>query len=109
MELKDLKTGMVVETRDGTKYLIVNQDGKLYGIGMNVYMSLDGRYPHKSDMTWPDDSDLDIMKVFKPALRKFSTMLSDECNCIWNREKVRKMTASEICKELGYEVEIVKE
>ena len=26
MELKDLKTGMVVETRDGTKYLIVNQD-----------------------------------------------------------------------------------
>lgn len=109
MELKDLKTGMVVETRDGTKYLIVNQDGKLYGIGMNVYMSLDGRYPHKSDMTWPDDSDLDIMKVFKPALRKFSIMLSDECNCIWNREKVRKMTASEICKELGYEVEIVKE
>lgn len=72
MELKDLKTGMVVETRDGTKYLIVNQDGKLYGIGMNRYMSLDGGYPHKSDMTWPDDSDLDIMKVFKPALRKFS-------------------------------------
>lgn len=109
MELKDLKTGMVVETRDGTKYLIVNQDGKLCGIGMNCYMSLDGRYPHKSDMTWPDDSDLDIMKVFKPALRKFSIMLSDERNCIWNREKVRKMTASEICKELGYEVEIVKE
>lgn len=109
MELKDLKTGMVVETRNGTKYLIVNQDGKLYGIGMNGYMSLDGRYPHKSDMTWPDDSDLDIMKVFKPALRKFSIMLSDERNCIWNREKVRKMTVSEICKELGYEVEIVKE
>ena len=76
MELKDLKTGMVVETRDGTKYLIVNQDGKLCGIGMNSYMSLDGRYPHKSDMTWPDDSNLDIMKVFKPALRKFSIMLS---------------------------------
>ena len=29
MELKDLKTGMVVETRDGTKYLIINRDGKV--------------------------------------------------------------------------------
>lgn len=109
MELKDLKTGMVVETRDGTKYLIVNRDGKLYGIGMNGYMPLDGGYPHKSDMTWPDGSDLDIMKVFKPELRKFSSMLSDERNCIWNREKVRKMTVSEICKELGYEVEIARD
>ena len=91
MELKDLKTGMVVETRDG------------------CCMTLDGECPHKSNMTWPDGSNLDIMKVFKPALRKFSSMLSDERNCIWNREKVRKMTVSEICKELGYEVEIAKE
>ena len=109
MELKDLKTGMVVETREGKKYLIVNRDGKLCGIGMNCYMTLDGEDPHKSDMTWPTDSALDIMKVFKPALRKFSIMLSDERNCIWDREKVRKMTVSEICKELGYEVEIVRD
>lgn len=32
MELKDLKTGMVVETRLGEKYLIVNRDGELCGI-----------------------------------------------------------------------------
>lgn len=109
MELKDLKTGMVVETRNGTKYLIVNRDGKLYGIGTNSYMSLDGKYPHKSNMTWPDGSDLDIMKVFKPASGSFNHMLSDERNCIWKREKVRKMTVSEICKELGYEVEIARD
>lgn len=36
-------------------------------------------------------------------------MLSDERNCIWKREEVRKMTVSEICKELGYEVEIVRD
>ena len=101
MELKDLKTGMVVETRDGTKYLIVNRDGKLYGIGTNSYMPLDGEYSHKSNMTWPDSSDLDIMKVFKPALRKFSIMLSDERNCIWKREEQRKINVSEISKELG--------
>ena len=35
MELKDLKTGMVVETRNGKKYLVVNRDGELCGIGMN--------------------------------------------------------------------------
>ena len=108
MELKDLKTGMVVETRDGTKYLIVNQDGKLYGIGVNGYMSLDGGCPHKSDMTWPDDSCLDIVKVFCPSLSGFGMMLKNERNCIWTRDEKRKMTVSEICKELGYEVEIVK-
>lgn len=109
MTLQDLKTGMIVEIRDGSKYLIVNRDGKLFGIGMDCYMTLDGEKPHKSNMTWPDDSNLDIMKVFKPELREFSRMLSDERNCIWNREEVRKMTVSEICKELGYEVEIVRD
>lgn len=109
MELKDLKTGMVVETRGGKKYLIVNRDGELCGIGMNNYMMFGGERPHKSNMTWPNDSDLDIMKVFKPALGRFDYMLSDERNCIWNREEARKMTVSEICKELGYEVEIVRD
>lgn len=109
MELKDLQTGMVVETRLGKKYLIINLDGELFGIGMNCYITLDGEQPHKSNMTWPDNSDLDIMKVFKPALNEFSRMLSDERNCIWNREEVRKMTVSEICKELGYKVEIVRD
>lgn len=109
MELKDLKTRMVVETRDGKKYLIINRDGKLCGIGMNCYMTLDVGYPHKSNMTWPADSNLDIMKVFKPALGSFNRMLSDERNCIWKREEVRKMTVSEICKELGYEVEIARD
>nr|DAP34637.1 MAG TPA: hypothetical protein [Caudoviricetes sp.] len=49
------------------------------------------------------------MKVFNPELRKFSSMLSDERNCIWKREEVRRMTVSEICKELGYEVEIARD
>ena len=48
MELKDLQTGMVVETRLGKKYLIINLDGKLCGIGTNCYMTLDGRHPHES-------------------------------------------------------------
>jgi hypothetical protein len=109
MTLQDLKTGMVVEIRDGGKYMIINLDGELFGIGMNCYVTLDGEQLYKSNMTRSDDSDLDIMKVFKPALNGFSRMLSDERNCIWNREEVRKMTVSEICKELGYEVEIVKE
>lgn len=50
MTLQDLKTGMVVEMRDGRKYLIVNRDGKLFGIGMNCYMTLDGEQPHKSNL-----------------------------------------------------------
>lgn len=109
MELKDLQTGMVIETRLGKKYLIINLDGKLCGIGTNCYMTLEGRHPHESNMTCPYDSDLDIVKVFKPALGCFNYMLSDERNRIWDREEVRKMTVSEICKELGYKVEIVRD
>ena len=109
MELKDLKTGMVVEVRDGGKYLVINQDGKLNGIGENCYITFNSLCAHKSDMTWPTDSCLDVVKVFRPVLAGYECMLKDERNCIWNREEVRKMTVSEICKELGYEVEIVKE
>lgn len=31
----------------------------------------------KSNMTWPDDSDLDIMKVFNPELREFVIMMAN--------------------------------
>lgn len=109
MELKDLKTGMVVELRNGDKYLVINQDGKLNGIRENSYITFNSLYAHKSDMTWPADSFLDVVKVFRPVLTGFEYMLKDERNCIWTRDEKRKMTVSEICKELGYEVEIVKE
>lgn len=109
MELKDLKTGMVVELRNGDKYLVINQAGKLSGIRENSYITFNSLYAYKSDMTWPNDSCLDIVKVFCPSLSSFRTMLKNERNCIWTRDEKRKMTVSEICKELGYEVEIVKE
>lgn len=80
---------------------LVSRDFELCGVQYDEYS--------KSNMTWPNDSSLDIMKVFKPELRKFSIMLSDEHNCIWKREEVRRMTVSEVCKELGYEVEIVRD
>ena len=109
MTLQDLKTGMVVETREGDKFLVINRDGELCCIGEHEYTSLYGERPHRNDMTWTDGPELDIMKVFIPSIGKFETMLSDEHNCIWTREEKRKMTVSEICEELGYEVEIVKE
>lgn len=109
MELKDLKTGMVVELRNGDKYLVINQAGKLSGIRENSYITFNSLYAYKSDMTWPTDSCLDVVKVFRPVLTSFEYMLKDERNCIWTRDEKRKMTVSEICKELGYEVEIVKE
>lgn len=109
MTLQDLKTGMVVETRKGDKFLVINRDGELCCIREHGYIPLYGGSPHRNDMTWTDGPELDIMKVFNPGIKGFEDMLSDEHNCIWTREEKRKMTVSEICKELGYEVEIVKE
>ena len=89
-------------------------EGKDFCSKMSETSSKGGRPSKDADisidnMTWPYDSDLDIVKVFKPALGSFNDMLSNERNRIWDREEVRKMTVSEICKELGYEVEIVRD
>lgn len=88
MELKDLKTGMVVELRNGDKYLVINQDGKLNGIRENSYITFNSKHAHKSDMTWPNDSSLDVVKVFRPILAGFEIMLKNKRNCIWTRDRL---------------------
>ena len=54
-----------------------------------------------------EDDVLSIKKVYQPPVSSFGQMLNAH-NPIWERKEVRKMTVAEICKELGYEVEIVK-
>lgn len=108
MTSQDLKPGMVIETRDKDRFLIIRKDnGVLYGINNDLWFDIK---KCNSDLTYKGYPECDIMKVYEPYVNSLGGMLNDGIGVpIWERKEPKKMTVSEICKELGYEVEIVKE
>ena len=70
---------------------------------------------YKKDTTVKSGSkDFDIMKVYTQNSQGFinGDVISGDIkyfHLIWERKEPKKMTVSETCKELGYEVEIIKE
>lgn len=126
-----LKSGMIVELRNGVKYLVVDR----YLIGYLGHMDLD-RY--NADLTYPTDyhrkytaqtsrtighycSEYDIMKIWKQkGMTNLAGMLEDKYDpwtdrfgeLIFDRdnscEEVVEMTVLEICKLIGKNVKVVK-
>jgi hypothetical protein len=117
--LSDLTDDMIVEIRNGRKYLIIS-DGKIM-MGVDSWGRIEN---YDNDLT-RDSCNLNIDKVWKIKSEFWYTslglLLTDnhisrmiECDKIElvfdrNAPKVKKMTIQQICDELGYEVEIVKE
>lgn len=122
MKLKDLKTGMRIILRDGNEAVVLKDvitpyksEGK-----QDMYVYINGGW--MSSSSYNDDltikgknREFDIMKVYAQnngdyinakVLDKNALKYMDK---IWERKEKRKMTVSEICKELGYDIEIVKE
>lgn len=113
MELRDLKTGMVVEMRNGERFLVVN-DYFIAGTSHMLFERYDENMICKSKY-----NNLDIMKVWtqKQMTNLNSMLMSDWLNedrfghLIWDRENgdYVDMTLEEVCKALGKNVRIVKE
>src|SRR5690606_23857980 len=100
MKKSDLKSGMIVEYRDGIKRLVVNND--LIGDG---YLSLSY---YNDDLKHDEYSDLDIIKVYRyKRVRSFSYLLKDNnLELIWERKEY-ELTSHEIeilkaLQTLGY-------
>ena len=102
----DLKPGMVVEHRDGERYMVIG----------NRVVSEDDCYKisdYNSDLKISNLclSDSDIVAVYNVntyVLYDISDIFSDVClTTIWRREEAKEMTVSEIEKQLGYKVKIV--
>ena len=98
LELKDLQFADILTLRNGQRYVIANDH--MFGYYDDDDFDCDclkGNY--NNNLTNEDsDASFDIIKVERYG------------QVIYEREKtVKKMTVSEICKELGYDVEIVKE
>ncbi len=95
-KIKDFKNGDIVTLRNGDKLLYVDEEFYINsGEGDN---SLCDIYDLEDDLTCEDDKNSTIVRIDRPVAFK----------TIYERA-ARKMTVSEICDTLGYDVEIVKE
>lgn len=98
----DLQNGDIVTYRDGRKRIV---NIKRNGLAIirnfdDVWLSLDN---YEEDLFNYNDKegDLDVVKVYRPE--------TEETFYTERTKKTKKMTVAEICKELGYDVEIIKE
>lgn len=106
MTKSELKSGMVVKTRDGNILLVVEIKGSLTLVARNEWNQTTN---YCDDLKHEYYNVLDIMEVYDTKPRSFDSMtnLSDK-KPIWVRKPKKKMTVSQIEKELGYEIEIVR-
>lgn len=102
MKKTELRNGDIVTYRNGDKRIVdINRERTVYiedFSNMSMYLS-----SYNNDLVRFDDVDnaYDIVKVYRP--------LTEETFRTEKAKPVKEMTLKEVCKELGYEVKIVKE
>lgn len=117
MQKIDLKSGDIVKTREGNTYIVLLNAEK-YGQNTNLLINLKtgnnleiGDY--NENLTYCGDDCFDIVAVCAKGyvgenIRNHIINSKDEWT--WQREENKKeMTISEIEKELGYSIKVVKE
>lgn len=111
MTLDDLKTGMIVETRNGDSYIVMRDfidDGDVLG-GLsdsdnitNTWTSLDN---YNKDMKHNLLPEIDIMSVYA----SYSYNIDKPKKLLWKREEYKEITMREIEEMFGCKVKIVEE
>ena len=115
MKKDNLKTGMVVEMRDGCRGVVLKTD---YGmwillIGENTD-EFCSTYGMREDMTYVNDSNCDIMQVFSPGMTTLEDMRYLD-NPVWERMEHNEITGEtekklkEIAQQLEMSCETIKE
>ena len=90
MTKSDLKNGMVVELRNGKRFLIVND----LGIGKDSCIKLDGLVGYDENLyDIIGDSTFDITKIYISSGRTFKNLFDNErLNLIWEREEKQELS-----------------
>ena len=90
MTKSDLKNGMVVELRNGKRFLIVND----LGIGKDTFSNLDGYSGYDENLNDISDAKtFDITKIYKTVGTTFKTLFDNErLSLIWEREEKSKLS-----------------
>ena len=123
MTKSDLRTGMIVTTREGKEYVfvkdfLVDDDYTMKSCEDGILVN--GQIPSWTKMTHYDDKlkagigyeSLDIMKVEIPNHPyAFANIPYNKKyrKLVWERKEPKKMTVSEIEAILGYKIEVVSE
>ena len=90
MKKSDLKNGMVVELRNGKRFLIVND----LGIGKDSCINLDGFFGYDKDLNDVSGfSEFDITKIYKTVGNNFNNLFNDgRLSLIWEREEKQELS-----------------
>ena len=110
----ELKEGMIIECRNGERYLLRTACGELVASSNDKYISLDydeelneNKYFNKYFDKY-FNKDFDVMKIYTSKSFILNNLFNDNyLECIWERKEPKKMTLAQISKELGYEVEVI--
>lgn len=97
MTRNDLENGMIVKTRDGGKYLVMND--YLLNENGNTYLE---RMCYEKDLTDEDDPGFDVIAIYRSKANVLNDLFDDsELEPIWYRQsfkygdKVKVINASE--------------
>ena len=105
MRKQDLKDGMVVENREGERFIVMN-NGTCFS-GIKGYYTVDNL---TDELTHPKYDTLSIYKVFKGRTSYLESILKYPGSLIWEREpEAKEYTVSQLENMLGYPIKIVKE
>lgn len=114
MTKSDLRTGMRVTKRDGTKLIVMLNCNYGCDYSCNIlvnnieYCWHDLRF-YNEDLTHEKYREDDIVKVEQPNHPYQIFFLdSNKFTTIWQRPEHKEMTLADIEKELGYPVKIIK-
>ena len=101
-----LKEGMIIECRDGGRYLLRNVNDTI------IVSNFDEWFKATYDENLCDncyyEETFDIMKIYESKAYVLEDLFNDNyLECIWERKEPKKMTLAQISKALGYEVEVI--
>ena len=102
----ELKEGMIIECRNGHRYLLRKVDDNLIGSNNTGYIDID--YDKDLNENKYCQEDFDIMKIYETKAYVLEDLFNnDYLECIWERKEPKKMTLAQISEALGYEVEVI--
>lgn len=126
MNITDLETGMIVEVRNGIRYLVLKNFNYKFGdcmVSVNKAYSWMRLKDYNDNLTYrapTTPNRYDIVKVFKTThpycitahkdfMDEYDINENNELELFWERPVAKKMSKSDIEEALGYEIEIVEE
>ena len=102
----ELKEGMIIECRNGHRYLLRKVNDVL--IGSNFDGCIKATYNENLCENYYHDETFDIMKIYISKSSKLASLFDNYyLTCIWERKEPKKMTLTQISEALGYEVEVI--